>query len=87
MANCRCKRMGSENDLFFFARGAAAGLPPDERRVLEKVPKTRGIGIERLGEACAMAPGALLATLLELELKGLVRQLPGRRFQATACKL
>jgi len=68
-------------------RGAAAGLPPDERRVLEKVPKTRGIGIERLGEACAMAPGALLATLLELELKGLVRQLPGRRFQATACKL
>jgi len=58
----------------------------DERRVLEKVPKTRGIGIEKLGEACGMAPGALLATLLELELRGLVRQLPGRRFLSAACK-
>jgi len=69
------------------AGGAAAGLASDEKRVLERVPKTRGIGIEKLGEACAMAPGALLATLLELELRGLVRQLPGRRFQATACKI
>ena len=65
---------------------AQAGLLADERRVLEKVPKTRGIGIEKLGEACGMAPGALLATLLELELRGLVRQLPGRRFLSAACK-
>ncbi|MBI1949857.1 MAG: DNA-protecting protein DprA [Acidobacteria bacterium] len=65
---------------------AHAGLLADERRVLEKVPRTRGIGIERLGEACGLAPGALLATLLELELKGLVRQLPGRRFLSAACK-
>lgn len=62
------------------------GLAADERRVLEKVPRTRGIGIEKLGEACGMAPGALLATLLELELRGLVRQLPGRGFLSAACK-
>jgi len=57
------------------------------RRVLERVPQTRGIGIERLGEACGLEPGALLATLLELELRGLVRQLPGRRFLSAACKI
>ena len=68
-------------------RGAESGLTSGQKRVLDRIPRTRGIGIERLGEACAMAPGALLATLLELELKGLVRQLPGRRFQATACKI
>ena len=31
--------------------------------------------------------GALLAMLLELELRGLVRQLPGRRFLSAACKI
>jgi len=65
----------------------AAGLTPDERLVLSRVPEARGIGIERLGEACGMAPGALLAALLELELRGLVRQLPGRRFTSAACKI
>jgi len=69
------------------ASGKLAALSPDERRVLSCVPERRGIGIERLGEACAMAPGALLAVLLELELRGLVRQLPGRRFTSAACKI
>ena len=67
--------------------GTQAGLSPDERRVLSCVPERRGIGIEKLCEASAMAPGTLLAVLLELELRGLVRQLPGRRFTATACKI
>jgi len=66
---------------------AVAALSADERRVLERVPRTRAIGIERLGEACGLEPGALLATLLELELRGLVRQLPGRRFVSAACKI
>ena len=65
----------------------AAGLTPDERLVLEQLPKTRAIGIERLGEACGILPGSLLAVLLELELRGLVRQLPGRRFTSAACKI
>jgi len=55
--------------------------------VLSCVPERRTIGIERLGEACAMAPGELLAVLLELELRGFVRQLPGRRFTSAACKI
>jgi DNA processing protein len=66
---------------------ARASLTPDERLVLERVPVAQGIGIDRLGEACGLAPGPLLATLLELELKGLVRQLPGRRFMSVACKI
>jgi len=66
---------------------APAGLTAGERRVLERVPQTRGIGIERLGEACGLPPGTLLAVLLELELRGLVRQLPGRRFTSAACKI
>jgi len=65
----------------------SAGLSPDERRVLSRLPATRGIGIERLAETCGLAPGPLLATLLELELRGLARQLPGRRFTSTACKI
>lgn len=66
--------------------GAAPGagpLTPEERRVLDRIPRTRGIGIEALGEATGIAPGPLLAVLLQLELTGLVRQLPGRRF--TSC--
>jgi len=66
---------------------AAAGLSADQRRVLDGMPLTSGIGIERLGETCALDPGTLLAALLELELRGLVRQLPGRRFVRAACKI
>lgn len=61
-------------------RGAPATL--DERRVLDLIPRTRGIGIEALGAASGMAPGPLLATLLQLEVAGLVQQLPGRRFRS-----
>jgi DNA processing protein len=69
------------------AATGGAGLTPDERQVLSRLPRTRGIGIETLGEACRMGPGRLLAALLELELRGLVRQLPGRRFTSAACKI
>ncbi len=64
-----------------------AGLSRAQHHVLASVPKTRGIGIERLGELCGMPPGELLAALLELELRGLVQQLPGRRFTSAACKI
>src|SRR6267142_4344925 len=63
-----------------------ARLTPEQREVLSRIPKTRGIGIEKLGEACHLEPGPLLAVLLELEPSGLVRQLPGRRFTSAACK-
>ncbi len=61
----------------------AAGLTPDERQALRHLPARGGIGIEALGRACGLPPGRLLAALLELELRGLVRQLPGRRFMSS----
>jgi DNA processing protein len=64
-----------------------AGATADQKHVLARIPATRGIGIERLGEACRLPPGPLLAILLELELQGLVRELPGRRFIATTCNI
>jgi len=37
----------------------STGLSPDERRVLSRLPATRGVGIERLAETCGLAPGPL----------------------------
>ena len=58
----------------------ARDLTADQQRILAALPPTRGIGAEELGTACEMPPGRLLAALLELELRGLVRPLPGRIF-------
>ncbi|PYT11026.1 MAG: hypothetical protein DMF51_16630, partial [Acidobacteria bacterium] len=61
-------------------------LPPmsdAERRVLERLSPARGTGIETLATACGLPAGALMSALLELELRGLVRQVPGPRFLAT----
>jgi len=76
------------------ARGGAsgwAGMAPsgvatesvERRRILDLLPASRGIGVEELGAASGLAPGPLLALLLELELAGELRQLPGRRFLKT----
>jgi DNA processing protein len=65
---------------------AAAGNAPENaemRRILDALPATRGLGVEELGVAAGLPPGRLLALLLELELAGKVRQLPGRRFLKT----
>ncbi|MGH9750643.1 MAG: DNA-processing protein DprA, partial [Candidatus Polarisedimenticolia bacterium] len=61
-----------------------APLPPDQRRVLAAMPAAVGVGIERLGAASGLPPGALLAALLELELRGIVRRIPGPRYVRTA---
>lgn len=64
----------------------ASDLPPmsdAERRVLERLSPARGTGIETLASACGLPPGALMSALLELELRGLVRQVPGPRFIAS----
>jgi DNA processing protein len=65
---------------------SAPALGPGHRRVLAVIPATRGIAVDALVRDSGMAPGPLLALLLDLELAGLVRQLPGRRFIAVACK-
>jgi DNA processing protein len=64
---------------------AASGGPlsPDQRRVLAAIPAVAGVGIERLGAASGLPPGALLTVLLELELLGIVRRIPGPRYVRT----
>jgi len=60
----------------------AAGLDAAARRVLAALSPTRGADLGRLERATGLAPGPLLAALLELELRGLATQLPGQRFVA-----
>lgn len=66
---------------------ARVALTAEQRRVVGALPATRGIGVEELGRRCGLPAGTLLATLLELELLGRVRQIPGPRFLAAPCKL
>jgi DNA processing protein len=68
------------------AGNAAAGNAPENaemHRILDALPASRGLGVEELGAASGLPPGRLLALLLDLELAGEVRQLPGRRFLKT----
>jgi DNA processing protein len=60
----------------------AAPLTGTQRRVLARLSVTRGTGIEALARATGLPPGALLSALLELELRGLARQIPGLRYIA-----
>ena len=66
-----------------------SGLPPmseAERSVLARLSQTRGVGIESLAGSCGLPAGALMSALLELELRGLARRLPGARFIAARCR-
>ena len=62
---------------------AEAALSADERRVLDAIGAT-GRHVDELIRVVGLAPGAALETLLALELRGLVRQSPGRRFERCA---
>ena len=67
-------------------RDAGAGLDADARRVLAALSPARGADLASLERATRIAPGPLLAALLELELRGLATQLPGQRFVARAAR-
>jgi DNA processing protein len=60
--------------------GIRTGVNDAQRRILDALPPTRAIDAEALGAACGLEPGRLLSELLELELRGLVKALPGRRY-------
>jgi len=62
---------------------AVATLSADERRVLDALGDT-GHQIDDVIRTAGLAPGAALETLLALELRGLVRQSPGKRFERCA---
>jgi DNA processing protein len=54
-------------------------LPPEERKLYDSLGETP-LHIDELAETLERKTSEVLATLLGLELKGLVRQLPGKRF-------
>jgi DNA processing protein len=65
------------------AADQSANVSADERRVLE-VLGPDGRHIDELIRALGVAPATALETLLALELRGIVRQLPGKRFSRLA---
>jgi DNA processing protein len=65
------------------AAAAAATLSDVERRVLELMGG-EGRHVDDLIRRADLAPGCALETLLALELRGLVAQLPGKRFRRLA---
>jgi DNA processing protein len=64
------------------AAATAATLTADERRVLEAL--AAGGHVDDVTRRTALAPAAALETLLALELRGLVEQIPGMRFRRAA---
>lgn len=55
-------------------------LTEEEAQVFQAVPVGSGKGLEAIAQATALEPAALLPVLTGLEIKGLVRQQPGRGF-------
>ncbi len=51
-----------------------------EQRILKLLAVDRALHIDWIGEQIDLKPECLAAILLDLELKGLIRQLPGKRF-------
>jgi DNA processing protein len=55
-------------------------LSAQEYSIWEKLMPSDGVGLDALAETLRLPIPALVSTLLELEFKGFVRQLPGRMF-------
>jgi DNA processing protein len=56
-------------------------LSPDEKKVFDRLSVETPVHIDDLVEAADASVSELLGVLLNLELKGLVRQAPGKLFQ------
>ena len=59
---------------------AAEGLSPIEKRIYEVLSSEESKPIDELVESTGLNSSELLATLFDLELKGIIRQLPGKQF-------
>lgn len=55
-------------------------LNPEESALVDLLRQHQELPIDEIGLATRQSPGALAALLLELEFKGLVRTLPGKRY-------
>ncbi|MFN8009704.1 MAG: DNA-protecting protein DprA, partial [Terriglobia bacterium] len=58
----------------------SAPLTEKERAVLKWVPEDEAVHVDRLLELTQWNSAELLSVLLELELKNVIRQLPGKSF-------
>ncbi|MBI3317928.1 MAG: DNA-protecting protein DprA [Candidatus Omnitrophica bacterium] len=57
-----------------------SGLSPEEISLFEAIPAGGGTGVEDLAQVTALPPSRILPLLTGLELKGLIRQLPGQGY-------
>jgi DNA processing protein len=55
-------------------------LDPEESKVVDVVRQFPEIQVDALAEATGKSPGILASVLLELEFKGILRTLPGKRY-------
>jgi DNA processing protein len=59
---------------------AADGLNPIEKRIYELLSAEQSRHIDDLVETTGLNSSEVLATLFELEMKGIIRPLPGKQF-------
>lgn len=59
--------------------GPPANLPPAEASLLDRL-SLEPAGMDALASVSGLAPGALSALLFNLEMKGLIRAMPGKQF-------
>ncbi len=59
---------------------AANGLSPTEKRIYELLSTEEPRQIDDLVETTGLNSSEVLATLFDLEMKGIIRQLPGKQF-------
>ena len=58
----------------------ADGLSPTEKKIYELLSAEESRPIDSLVEASGLNSSEVLATLFDLEMKGMVRQIPGKQF-------
>ena len=59
---------------------AAAGLNSSEKRLYDLLNSDEALPIDDIVERSSLNSSEVLATLFNLEMKGIVRQLPGKQF-------
>ena len=60
------------------------GLSQEERKVYEAIPTGAGSTAESISRQTVLNPGRLLSVLTELEMRGLVRQIPGQGYSRSS---
>lgn len=58
-----------------------ASLTPEAECVLRSIPQGDPVSFDALSSACGLAAGVLLPLLTEMELDGIIRQLPGKMYE------